>query len=140
MNRHVVVFCLTLAILLVGAADLSAQEKAPQFEATVESLAPNLHEIRIPPVNLLALTGPDGTLLVDAGYEQMGETLSTELGKLGNMPVRFIIDTHWHFDHVGGNIPLGKDALIIAHESVRELLSADQTILGNEVKAHAHAD
>src|SRR6185369_11662988 len=49
-------------------------------------------------------------------------------------PLRFVLNTHFHGDHTGGNVEFGKDATIIAHENVRKRLRAGGKIAGNEVK------
>jgi glyoxylase-like metal-dependent hydrolase (beta-lactamase superfamily II) len=66
--------------------------------------------------------GPDGILLVDTGYGRTAEALAEALGTFGG-PLRFIINTHAHNDHVGGNAALGGEAVVIAHTAVRKRMS-----------------
>jgi glyoxylase-like metal-dependent hydrolase (beta-lactamase superfamily II) len=54
--------------------------------------------------------------------------MKLEQKKLGNDDVKFIINTHWHHDHTGGNLLFGRDATIIAHNSVREDLAIRKQI------------
>jgi cyclase len=76
----------------------------------------------------IVLVGPDGVLLSDSAPEIYAEAMKSELKKLGNDDVKFIINTHWHHDHTDGNLLFGRDATIIAHNSVREDLAIRKQI------------
>ncbi len=92
--------------------------------------------------NMVASTGEDGTFLIDDQYAPLNAKISEALGKIGTLPLRFVINTHWHGDHTGGNEAFGKDgAVIIAHANVRKRMSSDQFIvaLGSNVEASPRA-
>jgi glyoxylase-like metal-dependent hydrolase (beta-lactamase superfamily II) len=75
--------------------------------------------------NIGVLTDPDGAVLVDAGITASRSRILDALGTLSNGPVRYLINTHWHFDHADGNEWLHKEgATIIAHENARKHLAA----------------
>jgi glyoxylase-like metal-dependent hydrolase (beta-lactamase superfamily II) len=75
--------------------------------------------------NIGVLTDPDGAVLVDAGITASRPRILDALGTLSNSPVRYLINTHWHFDHADGNEWLHKEgATIIAHENARKHLAA----------------
>jgi len=133
--RHWMVM-LSLAAAVSLCLPAAEQEKPPEFKPEVRKLGESLHEIRISGVTILALAGPEGTLLVDAGYEVMGDAIAKTLKNLDAFPPRFIVDTHWHFDHTGGNLVFGKEALVLAHRSVLEVLSKDTMLLGTLRKAY----
>jgi cyclase len=77
--------------------------------------------------NIVASTGEDGTVLVDDQYAPLTERIQVALAELTDRPVRFVINTHWHGDHVGGNENFAEaGAVILAHENVRRRMSADQ--------------
>jgi len=79
--------------------------------------------------NVIVSNGDDGMLIIDDKLPTMTEQLSKALAKIGDVSaLRFVLNTHWHFDHVGGNAELGKSATIIAHTNVRKRLSTDQRI------------
>jgi glyoxylase-like metal-dependent hydrolase (beta-lactamase superfamily II) len=74
--------------------------------------------------NIGVLTGSDGKVLVDAGITASRPRIVEALGSLSTDPVRYLINTHWHFDHADGNEWLQKEgATIIAHENARKHLS-----------------
>lgn len=76
---------------------------------------------------VLILDGPEGFLLVDHPEPVAAPLVRKTLDELGGKPVKFLIDTHWHFDHVGGNEIYGPDAVIVAQENVLTRLSTAQT-------------
>jgi glyoxylase-like metal-dependent hydrolase (beta-lactamase superfamily II) len=127
--------CMSL-ICLMGAVGLGAQESAAKTDIAFREIGSNLYLLPLYSVNIIACAGEEGVLLVDAGFEQTAEVLLAALEKLGHEQVDYIINTHWHFDHTGGNKSLGATATILAHENVRTLLSRDETILGQPQKAY----
>src|SRR2546428_8518667 len=90
--------------------------------------------------NITVQAGKEGVLLVDTSFEQMGDKVVAEIRNLSDKPIRYIINTHAHPDHVGGNAPIAKlgmtiaggnmgtgasnSAAIIAHENVLNRMSA----------------
>lgn len=77
--------------------------------------------------NIVVLAGPDGYLLVDHPEAASHPIIQKALDDLGKQPVRFLLNTHWHYDHVGGNEIYGPNAVIVAHENVRKRLITKQT-------------
>lgn len=74
--------------------------------------------------NMIASTGPDGTLLVDTGYEQLADKIESAIRKVNPAPIRFVVNTHFHQDHTGANAAFAaKGATVIAHENVRKRLA-----------------
>jgi glyoxylase-like metal-dependent hydrolase (beta-lactamase superfamily II) len=105
-----------------------SQKEKEQVKIENEMLADSLHCYTLnKQTNLIAYSGPDGLLLVDAGYEKTGYQLKEELVERFDLPVQFIINTHWHDDHTGGNKILGEGATIIAHHYVKSVLSRNRT-------------
>ena len=78
----------------------------------------NLIQIKTPQDlnNILVLSGLEGYLLVDHPEAVAGPIVRKELDALGKRPVRFLLNTHWHYDHVGGNEIYGPDATIVAQK------------------------
>ena len=88
--------------------------------------------------NIAVLSGDDGTMLVDCGVPGAILGLIGAVAKLASAPTSLLINTHWHYDHTGGNEQLAKNgARIIAHENCRKRLSTDQFIEFMDMKAPA---
>jgi len=85
--------------------------------------------------NIVASVGPDGAFLIDDQYAPLADKVKAALAKLGEGPVRFVMNTHWHGDHTGGNESFGgSGSVIVAHENVRERMSKDQFITALDMK------
>ena len=77
--------------------------------------------------NIAILQGADGLLLIDSGYPQTAEAMDSLARSVGPSAIKVLINTHYHFDHVGGNERLGREGVrIIAHENVLKRLSTAQ--------------
>ena len=100
----------------------------------VAELGPGMSLIAGPGGNITALTGPDGIVMVDSFVPAKGAELAPVVRKLGQGPIT-LINTHWHFDHTGGNAALrGIGARIVAHKTVRGRLGAEQYMADFELK------
>jgi len=79
--------------------------------------------------NMGLSVGDGGVFLIDDQFAPLTQKIRDAIAKLSDKPVKFVINTHWHFDHTGGNENLGKEgAIIVAHDNVRKLMSKDQFI------------
>ena len=108
----------------------SAQEQVP-VEIHATDVAPHIFMLAGAGGNLCLSVGDDGALLVDAEYGQLSSKLLAAIKEKTDKPLRFVINTHWHFDHVGGNQALAEaGAVIIAHENVRKRMSSEQVLGG----------
>jgi len=77
--------------------------------------------------NIGVSIGDDGILIVDDQFSEMNEKIRTALTKLKPGQPRFVLNTHWHGDHTGGNIDFNTHATIIAHDNVRKRLMEEQS-------------
>jgi glyoxylase-like metal-dependent hydrolase (beta-lactamase superfamily II) len=79
--------------------------------------------------NLGVSAGEDGVFLIDDQYAPLTEKIVAAIRAVSDAPIRFVLNTHWHGDHTGGNENLGEaGALIVAHDNVRERMSVEQFI------------
>lgn len=88
--------------------------------------------------NIAVLIGEDGTLMVDSQFAPLSEKILTAIKSISEGPLQYLINTHWHGDHTGGNGNFNDaGARIIAHDNVRQRLSTDQVMkaFSREVKA-----
>jgi cyclase len=77
--------------------------------------------------NMGMLVGPDGVILIDDEFAPLTEKISAAIQKLSPKPVRFVVNTHWHGDHTGGNENFGKaGAILVAQDNVRVRMSTEQ--------------
>jgi glyoxylase-like metal-dependent hydrolase (beta-lactamase superfamily II) len=85
--------------------------------------------------NTTIAVGDDGVIMVDGQFAPMHEKLKAAIAAVSQQPVRFLVNTHYHPDHVGGNVPFSKDgAVVVAHENVRKRLAEGTTRIVPEVK------
>ena len=81
--------------------------------------------------NIAVLSGPDGKLLVDAGFAVSRPRVSDALASINAAPIRHLINTHWHVDHTDGNGWLhASGATIVAHQNTRKHLSMATRVEG----------
>jgi cyclase len=79
--------------------------------------------------NVIVATGSDGTFLIDDQLASNSEVIKAAAEKIKDIDIQFILNTHYHFDHTGGNEYFGEEgAIIIAHDNVRKRLSSKQFI------------
>lgn len=76
--------------------------------------------------NIGVSVGPDGILIVDDQFAPLADKIKASLKTLGEGKLKFVLNTHWHGDHTGGNAVFGPEAPIIAHDNVRKRLSTEQ--------------
>jgi glyoxylase-like metal-dependent hydrolase (beta-lactamase superfamily II) len=100
-------------------------------KVTVQTLRRNISVLLGPGGNIAVLTGPDGKLLIDAEIVTARSNVAAALASINADPVRQLINTHWHFDHTGGNEWLHQaGASILAHDNTRKRLSTDTRVEG----------
>ncbi|MDD9900006.1 MAG: MBL fold metallo-hydrolase [Alphaproteobacteria bacterium] len=79
--------------------------------------------------NVAASIGDDGTFLIDDQLKDRAAAVEDALGGIGSRRINFIMNTHYHFDHTGGNEAFGSSgAILVAHNNVRQRLSTSQFI------------
>ncbi|MGH7680293.1 MAG: MBL fold metallo-hydrolase [Gemmatimonadaceae bacterium] len=77
--------------------------------------------------NIGLSVGDDGAFLVDDQYAPLTAKITAAVAAVTSKPIRFVLNTHWHGDHTGGNENLGKaGALLVAHDNVRKRMSVEQ--------------
>jgi len=124
---RICVLVLVLAGILGAAGVAEAQRDFSGVEIQTTSLGDGLAMLQGAGGNLGVSTGPDGVLLIDDQYAPMTDKIRAAIAELSNDPVRFVLNTHWHRDHTGGNENLGRGgAVILAHDDVRNRMNSDQ--------------
>jgi len=118
---------LLVAGLLAAPPCATAQRDWSKVEIKTTRLTDNLYMIEGSGGNIGLSIGEDATFLVDDQYAPLTPRILEAIARLTQKPVRFVLNTHWHGDHTGGNENLGKSgAIIVAHENVRKRMASEQ--------------
>jgi len=124
-----------LASLTLFAASAMAQQDLSKVQIKVERLAPGVAVLFGAGGNIGLSYGEDGNAVVDDQFAPLTDKILAAIRTLDPDPVRFVINTHWHFDHSGGNENLGKrGAVIVAHHNVRARMSTPQFLAAMNMK------
>ncbi len=128
MFRHSLALLLSTAIGVTAAVDskVIAQD---EDAFTTQSITDAIHVLLGSGGNVGVFVGGDGVFLIDDSLAPMTEKLQAAVEELSDRPIEFVINTHWHFDHTGGNEVLGESGtLIVAHDNVRERMSVENVL------------
>ncbi len=118
-----------LALALAGvAAPLAAQDIPDTVQIRTIKAGDGVYMLTGAGGNIGVSVGADGAIIVDDQFAPLSDRIKTAVAALGG-PIRFLLNTHWHGDHTGGNEPFAKSGVVIvAHEHVRHRLSVEQFI------------
>ena len=117
---------LAAGILLFMASAVSAQDPA-QVNIKVVPVAAGVHMLEGMGGNIGVSTGKDDAFLIDDQYAPMTDKIKAAVATITAKPVRFVLNTHWHGDHTGGNEAMaGSGSVIVAHENVRRRMTKEQ--------------
>jgi len=117
--------CLAALLLWPGWAMAQQQQDFSKVEIKVTKVSGNIYMLEGQGGNIAASVGEDGIVIVDDEFAPLAEKIQAALKNLGitDKPVRFVINTHYHGDHTGGNLPFATaGATVIAHDNVRKRL------------------
>jgi glyoxylase-like metal-dependent hydrolase (beta-lactamase superfamily II) len=116
---------LFIAILFTSINSLSAQEKPVEFSTF--QLSDTVYMLKGRGGNVGISTGEDGLYIIDDQLKPITAQLLQAIRKVSNKPIRFVINTHYHADHVGGNEALGETGtVVIAHDNIRKRMTTEQ--------------
>jgi cyclase len=129
MRERLLVLC---CLIGVATAVPAQQEDFSQVQVKSSPLAPSLYMLQGVGGNMAAALGPDGVLLVDDEFAGVADKIRAALKALGaDKPVRFVVDTHYHYDHTDGNLAFAQaGAVLISHDNLRVRLERGG-IIGN---------
>jgi glyoxylase-like metal-dependent hydrolase (beta-lactamase superfamily II) len=116
-----------VAALVITALSSSTQAQDEAVEYIATPLTDTLTMIKGRGGNIAVSAGGDGVYIIDDQVEPLTDQLLAAISKISDQPIRFVINTHYHGDHVGGNEAIGKGgAVIVAHDNIHKRMSRDQ--------------
>jgi glyoxylase-like metal-dependent hydrolase (beta-lactamase superfamily II) len=122
-----------VALMPLGAA--AQQQDFSKVEIKVEHAAGKVYVLYGSGGNIGVSVGEDGILIVDDQYAPLADKIRAALKGLGEGKLKFVLNTHWHGDHTGGNETFGAEAPILAHTNVRKRMAIEQHVMGETVPA-----
>jgi glyoxylase-like metal-dependent hydrolase (beta-lactamase superfamily II) len=123
MTRFRIVAAALIVVVVAGAAPAQQDLSAVQIKAT--KLADNLYTLEGSGGTIATLVGPDGVFLVDSQFAQLTDKIVAAIKQITDRPIRFLVNTHQHPDHTGGNENFGKlGVTLISRDELRGRLAA----------------
>jgi len=122
------------SLLIAPCAAAGQRPDPPAAPVRVERIAPGVAVLFGRGGNIGLSYGADGNVLVDDQYAPMTPNIIAAVREVDPDPIRFVINTHWHGDHSGGNENLGRTGtVVVAHDNVRVRMSMQQVVRGERV-------
>ena len=116
-------------LMLVSFSIITQAQNYDSVKINVTRVAGSVYMLQGSGGNIGALIGNDGIILVDDQFAQLSGKIKAALATITDKPIKFIINTHFHFDHTDGNKTLGGEgAIIVAHENTRKRLTIDNLV------------
>ena len=112
------------ALLLAGSNAYAQQQDFSKVEVKTTDLGHNTYMLEGAGGNVTVAVGSDSVIIVDAQFAPMHDKLKAAIAKITNLPVKYLINTHYHGDHTGGNEAFGKEGVtIFAHQNLKDRLA-----------------
>ena len=110
--------------LLVAGANAAQQQDFSKVEVKTTDLGKDVYMLEGAGGNVVVAVGTNGVIMVDSEFAPMHDKLKAAIAKITNLPISYLINTHYHGDHTGGNAAFGKDGvIIIAQANVKNRLA-----------------
>lgn len=122
-----------VCFLALSTSLATAQQDFADVEIKAIHVRGNIYMLNGTGGNVGVSVGSDGILIVDDKFAPLADKIRAALKDVGGGDLKFILNTHWHGDHTGGNPVFGPEAPIIAHTNVRKRLMTEQHIFGRTV-------
>jgi glyoxylase-like metal-dependent hydrolase (beta-lactamase superfamily II) len=132
MKRFLIVYA-ALGLFLSSSALVVVAQDVSKADVEATKVSGNVFMLTGAGGNIGVSAGPNGILIVDDQFAPLADKIRVALKTINTGPLKFVLNTHWHGDHTGGNVKFGTEATIIAQDNVRKRLSTEQKVLGETV-------
>ena len=128
MNRTKLLNTIGVFLLFFSFSSAFAQGRFDKVEIKAEKLTDNIYVLFGAGGNIGVLVGDDGVIMIDDQFAPLSEKIAAAIAAISDQPVKYLLNTHWHGDHSGGNENFAKKgATILAHNNVRKRMSEGLT-------------
>ncbi len=129
---------ISATILGLSLSSIALAQDFSGVEIRAEKLSDSVYVLFGAGGNMGMSVGDDGVFLIDDQFAPLTDKIKKAINKISDEPIRFVVNTHFHFDHSGGNENLGKEgAVIVAHKNVRKRMAKDQFVKAFNAKTPA---
>jgi cyclase len=126
------IVAIVLFLTFLGLA--RAQQDFSNVEIKVTKVVGGVYMLEGSGGNIGVSVGEDGIVIVDDQFAPLAPKIKAALKGITDKPIKFVLNTHFHGDHTGGNVQFGTEATIIAHDNVRKRLQEGGAVGGNSVQ------
>ena len=124
MKKWIAIAAAGTAMMFVGAANAQQQDFS-KVEIKTTDLGDKTYMLEGGGGNITVAVGTDGIIMVDSQFAPLHDKIKAAIQKISPLPIKYLIDTHYHLDHVGGNAAFHRDgATIVAHDNIRLRMAA----------------
>jgi cyclase len=125
MTRVTLAALASTAVLFAGTAIAQQNVDFSKVEIKTTDLGHNTYMLQGQGGNITVAVGTDGIIMVDSEFAPLHDKIKAAIAKISPLPIKYLIDTHYHGDHTGGNAPFHKDgATVVAQDNIRLRLAA----------------
>ena len=129
MNYRLCRYFLVFLSILVLPGTQAQEDKFAGVEIKTHQVVPGIYMLVGKGGNIGVSAGADGVFMIDDQFAPLTDRITAAVAALSDQPIRFLVNTHWHGDHTGGNENLGNQGvLIVAHDNVYVRMSGDTEI------------
>ena len=124
MRSRVTTFAFAVAAVVAAAPARAQQQNFDTVQVRAQQLAPNVYMLTGSGGNIGLSVGDDAVFVIDDQFAPLTPKILAAIKEITPKPVRFVVNTHWHFDHTGGNENMAQaGAVVIAQDNVRKRLT-----------------
>ena len=126
--------------LVLFALNTYGQSRFDKVEIKATEVADNIFMLEGSGGNIAVIKGVDGVLMIDSQFAPLSDKIKKAIASISESDIKYLLNTHWHGDHTGGNNNFGSEGtIIVAHENVLQRMSTDQVNVNRTTKASPKA-